>query len=134
MMFFQYTPTEANEKISDVKNWFDRIQKYKEEIIRIESELQVIMQNNVSIRELILKKQELNAIILNYYTAIKNIEDMGVFIKSVDQGLIDFPSIKFDEEVWLCWKYGEDRIKFWHGKDEGFGGRKPLESTGVIEP
>jgi hypothetical protein len=55
-------------------------------------------------------------------------------IKSVDEGLLDFPSKRFDEEVWLCWKAGEDEIKFWHGKDEGFMGRKPLETTGVIEP
>ena len=40
---------------------------------------------------------------------------------------IDFPSKRFDEEVWLCWKYGETEIKFWHEKDSGFMGRKPIE-------
>ncbi|PIY89584.1 MAG: DUF2203 domain-containing protein, partial [Nitrosopumilales archaeon CG_4_10_14_0_8_um_filter_34_8] len=33
----------------------------------------------------------------------------------------------FDQEVWLCWKYGETEIKFWHEKDFGFMGRKPIE-------
>jgi len=51
----------------------------------------------------------------------------GVVIKSIDQGLLDFPSKKFDEEVWLCWKYGETEIKFWHDKDSGFMGRKPID-------
>ena len=80
------------------------------------------------------KKQELNTAVTNLYRAIEQLEAIGVIIKSVDEGLLDFPSRRFDEEVWLCWKVGESKIKFWHGKDEGFMGRKPLESTGVIEP
>jgi hypothetical protein len=68
------------------------------------------------------------------YKSIEQLEGLGVMIKSVDEGLLDFPSKRFDEEVWLCWKAGEDEIKFWHGKDEGFMGRKPLETTGMIEP
>lgn len=48
-------------------------------------------------------------------------------VKSIEQGLLDFPSKRFDEEVWLCWKYGETEIKFWHEKDSGFMGRKPVE-------
>jgi hypothetical protein len=48
-------------------------------------------------------------------------------IKSIEQGLLDFPSKRFDEEVCLCWKHGETEIKFWHDKDSGFMGRKPIE-------
>jgi len=44
----------------------------------------------------------------------------------IDDGLLDFPSQRFDDEVWLCWKYGETEIKFWHEKDSGFNGRKPI--------
>ena len=47
-------------------------------------------------------------------------------MKGLDQGLLDFPSKRFDEEVWLCWKEGETEIKFWHEKDSGFNGRKPV--------
>ena len=52
-------------------------------------------------------------------------------IKSVDEGLLDFPSKRFDEEVWLCLKMGEREVKFWHKKDEGFAVRKPLSSHGL---
>jgi hypothetical protein len=38
--------------------------------------------------------------------------------------------MRFNEEVWLCWKAGETGVKFWHGKDEGFMARKPLEKEG----
>jgi hypothetical protein len=73
-----------------------------------------------------VKKQELNTAMSNLYKAIEDLESMGIMIKSVDEGLLDFPSMRFNEEVWLCWKAGEEQVKFWHGKDEGFVGRKPL--------
>jgi hypothetical protein len=42
-------------------------------------------------------------------------------------GLLDFPAIIDNQEVYLCWKLGEDRIRFYHRQDEGFAGRKPLD-------
>ncbi len=61
-----------------------------------------------------------------FYKSIEELEKMGVMIKSIDEGLLDFPSKRFEEEVFLCWKEGESEIKFWHGKEEGFMGRKPI--------
>jgi len=40
---------------------------------------------------------------------------------------LDFPSIIDNEEVYLCWKLGEDRIRYYHRQDEGFAGRKPID-------
>jgi hypothetical protein len=50
----------------------------------------------------------------------------GAQIKSLEEGLLDFPSRRDEEDVLLCWKLGEDEIRYWHGVDEGFAGRKPL--------
>ena len=47
-------------------------------------------------------------------------------LKGLDEGLLDFPARRFNEEIWLCWKEGETEIKFWHEKDVGFMGRKPI--------
>ena len=57
-------------------------------------------------------------------------EEFGILIKSLDEGLVDFASKRFDEEVWLCWKVEEEKVRFWHGKNEGFIGRKPLSVKG----
>lgn len=46
--------------------------------------------------------------------------------KDLELGLVDFLSLVAGREVNLCWRYGEKRIRFWHGLDEGFGGRKPI--------
>ena len=72
-------------------------------------------------------KQKLNAAITQFYESSEILEKTGVVIKSIDQGLLDFPSKKFDEDVWLCWKYGETEIKFWHDRDSGFLERKPID-------
>jgi len=50
----------------------------------------------------------------------------GAQIKSLEEGLLDFPARRGDETVLLCWKLGENEIGYWHGLDEGFAGRKPL--------
>jgi hypothetical protein len=54
------------------------------------------------------------------------VNDAGVQIKSLEEGLLDFPARRGDEEVLLCWQLGEDEVGYWHGVDEGFAGRKPL--------
>jgi len=60
-------------------------------------------------------------------SAMERIESTGCVVKDLDIGLLDFPSVIDDEEVYLCWRLGEDRIRYYHRQDEGFAGRKPLD-------
>ena len=60
-------------------------------------------------------------------TALERIESTGCVVKDLDVGLLDFPAVINDEDVYLCWRLGEDRIRFYHRQDEGFSGRKPLD-------
>jgi hypothetical protein len=57
---------------------------------------------------------------------VERINEAGAQIKSLEEGLLDFPARHGEEDVLLCWKLGEDEIRYWHGVDEGFAGRKPL--------
>jgi hypothetical protein len=66
--------------------------------------------------------------------AINRILETGCLVKDLDEGLIDFPTLRDGEEVYLCWKLGEERIGYWHGIEEGFAGRKPLDETAPEEP
>jgi hypothetical protein len=58
--------------------------------------------------------------------AAERLEHLGVQVKDLDSGLVDFPALHKGEEVLLCWQVGEDEVAYWHGVDEGFAGRKPL--------
>ncbi len=60
-------------------------------------------------------------------SALERIHSTGCLVKDLDIGLLDFPSRINDEEVYLCWRLGEDRIRFYHRQDEGFAGRKPID-------
>jgi hypothetical protein len=59
--------------------------------------------------------------------AVEQLQRLGVLVKDLDRGLVDFPSLRDGEEVLLCWQVGEEEIAHWHGVDEGFAGRKPLD-------
>lgn len=54
------------------------------------------------------------------------ITELGGVPKDLTLGLVDFPHRRGDQEVYLCWQYGESVVRFWHGLDEGYAGRKPL--------
>jgi len=97
------------------------------EIKKIEKELEMSVSTTNSFEDFVTLKQTLNSAITKFYESVEILENTGVVVKSIEQGLLDFPSKRFDEEVWLCWKHGETEIKFWHEKDSGFMGRKPIE-------
>ena len=59
-------------------------------------------------------------------TALKELEELGLVVRDPSSGLVDFPALREGEEVLLCWQLGEDEIRYWHGVDEGFAGRKEL--------
>jgi hypothetical protein len=58
--------------------------------------------------------------------AVEELEGLGVLVKDLDRGLVDFPALREGEEVLLCWQVGEEEVAYWHGVEEGFAGRKPL--------
>ncbi len=127
-MFSHFTLKEANAILPAVIEKFKHIVNIKSEVVRIQSEMETDPKYMANFKDYVYKKQELNLAITNFYKSIEELESMGVMIKSIEQGLLDFPSLRFNEEMWLCWKEGETEIKFWHGKEEGFNGRKPVES------
>jgi len=54
------------------------------------------------------------------------IQQLGIVVRDPEAGLIDFPSEREGEEVYLCWRLGEDAVAWWHPTDTGFSGRRPL--------
>ena len=59
---------------------------------------------------------------------VHSVLDTGVQIKDINIGLLDFSALKDGREVYLCWKYGEGEIAFWHEVDAGYAGRQPIDN------
>jgi hypothetical protein len=57
---------------------------------------------------------------------VELLDGLGVLVKDLDRGLVDFPALRGGDEVLLCWQVGEDEVAHWHGPEEGFAGRKAL--------
>jgi hypothetical protein len=99
-----------------------------------QSELQTVTQRVImlggvlvdrdAVRESKLRRDQYAA---NLKTIVHDIQELGCVIKDLDIGLVDFPTLFRGEEVYLCWKLGEPNIEFWHGMQEGFAGRKPID-------
>jgi hypothetical protein len=57
---------------------------------------------------------------------VDRIAEWGIELRDVATGLVDFPGVVDGDEVWLCWRLGEPEVAYWHPKDEGIDGRRPL--------
>jgi hypothetical protein len=121
-----FTIQEANAALPAVIQKFKLLQKQRVEVQKLEAHLSSQMSMSFNLGEYATLKKQLNMEVTKFYSAVEELENSGVILKSLEEGLLDFPSKRFDEDVWLCWKEGETEIKFWHEKDVGFMGRKPL--------
>ena len=121
-----FSITDANKILPTVIKKFNYSKMLKNEITSIERQMGLELTSKTSMEDYIILKQKLNRKVTEFYQAIEDLESLGVVLKGLEQGLLDFPAKRFDEEIWLCWKEGETEIKFWHEKDTGFMGRKPI--------
>jgi hypothetical protein len=58
---------------------------------------------------------------------LAELAELGIVLRDIDRGLIDFPAVFDDREVYLCWQLDEDEVAYWHDLESGFGGRQPLD-------
>ncbi|MEO2043844.1 MAG: DUF2203 domain-containing protein [Nitrospinaceae bacterium] len=66
------------------------------------------------------------SVVMQYNDIIQQIESAGCEVKGINEGLVDFPSIRDGREVYLCWRMPEQEIRFWHDTHSGFAGRQPI--------
>ena len=62
---------------------------------------------------------------------MSQVREMGVLIKDLDKGLVDFPYLKHERVVYLCWHLGEESIDYWHETESGFSSREPLDEDDI---
>jgi hypothetical protein len=134
---------EAQELLQTLTPWLEeardekqKIEAFKNELTQVASRIMVLGGTFPPLADLLRKKSEHDAAAEHLVEIVNRIQDSGVLVKDLDVGLVDFPSLVDGEEIYLCWKLGEDHIAFWHGIDEGFAGRKPLDepATGRTPP
>ena len=76
--------------------------------------------------ELRVLRLRMQGVIDQMQAGVARIDELGVTLREIETGLIDFPALVTGRQVWLCWRLGEGDIDWWHELSEGFGGRRPL--------
>lgn len=131
-----FTLDEAQVLLPVLESLLRRSIEGKQLLEKIEAEFQEVSQRiflgggiRVDIARLAVRKAEKEKALQRVKDALAEIDSTGVQVKDLDVGLLDFPCRVQDQTILLCWKLGEKQITHWHGLEEGFRGRKPIDET-----
>jgi hypothetical protein len=128
-----FTPAEANSALSEVRPAAERLVALRarmRELERTQGELVTAIAGNgggYAASDLNAAQSELVSLADAALACVERLEELGVVMKDLDQGLLDFPALRAGEEVELCWRVGEAAVQSWHRVGEGFAGRKPID-------
>lgn len=87
---------------------------------------------NMDRERLLQTRQKRDSSVAKLQATLEQVQEQGCLVKDLDIGLLDFPTLYRGREVYLCWRLGESRIDFWHGVEEGFRGRKPIDDEFLV--
>lgn len=125
-----FTIEEANSLLPVVRPLIQTMQAHKAVVDKAREEFSRLEESHARGNGFDLKREALATRIADTLkllrASIDEIQKIGVMVKDIDMGLVDFPGRRNGEIVNLCWKVDEDRVRFWHSLDTGFGSRQPL--------
>ena len=128
-----FTPQEASKLLPDIKPKVKELIERKKVVAALQSELERYNLLGFRPAEVAEKTAQLDALAEDANRKIEELEDLGVKVKNLDCGLIDFPAERYGRNVLLCWQYGEPEVSYWHGPDECYNDRKALKIE-LIQP
>lgn len=129
-----FTITEAERTRRELEPWLVEAMDCRKKLAGLDNDLTAVSARIMMMGGMLVPYEKLSALRAQHQqlaetfkSALDRILETGCLIKDLEIGLLDFPSLINNEEVFLCWKLGEDRIRFYHRQDEGFASRKPLD-------
>ena len=130
-----FTLDEAQTLLPVLEALLRRAQDQGRRCAEIEVELEQLRQQivlaggmHVDVAKAARRRAERDKSLQDTKDALAEIEAIGVQVKDLEKGLLDFPCVMDGKTVLLCWKLGEEEIAFWHSVEDGFSGRKPLDA------
>lgn len=126
-----FSVAEANALVPRLELILERMQrvslKIREEMATVAQEIGEERLSEISVHQLIQLKPALHPLFEQLSQSVEEIEVHGCSFKGLELGLVDFPAQIDGEMVELCWQYGEKEVSFYHGREDGFAGRRPLD-------
>ncbi len=128
-----FTPQEASKLLPDIRPKVRELIERKKVVAKLHEEIEKYNLIGFRPAEVAEKAAQLDALVEEMTREIAELEDLGVEVKDLDYGLVDFPAERYGQSVMLCWRYGEPDVSYWHKPSEGYNGRKPLKIQ-LIQP
>ena len=119
-----YTLDEARALLPQVRQWLQRLQAAMERFNQYEKRLRSLAQGGADLGGPTVN--DWTRLMVEMTELFAEFHNREILIKDLGRGLVDFPSLKGDKEVFLCWEQDEEDIHFWHDLDSGYAGREPL--------
>ena len=129
----RFTPKEANEELREIRPLVEELVGHRREQRRLQAEREALAHRiagnggGIDSGTLAELEEAERRERVGVVTRVNAVHERGAIVKDLDTGLIDFPARLHGEEVLLCWRLGEEQVEHWHGLEEGFAGRKPLD-------
>ena len=132
MTEIHFTLEEANAQVLWLESIFARLDPLRKELAaRHDALLELLRQrsgNGTASHDEEIRDQQATIELLSQQQRreVQGITEKGIIVRDLERGLVDFPSHREGQDIFLCWVQGEESIGFWHGTNEGFGSRKRL--------
>jgi hypothetical protein len=126
-----FTPSEANSALPEVRPLAERMVRVRARLGELESEQREVVKlvagngHGDGIGE--ARSPEYARLGRELEECVRGLDTLGVQVKDVETGLLDFPARREGEDVLLCWRVGEDAVEWWHRLEDGFAGRRPVD-------
>jgi hypothetical protein len=120
-----YTLDEARALLPLARQWLLRLQAAMERFNQYEKRLRSLAQGGADLGGPTVN--DWTRLMVEIAEVFAEFHSREILVKDLERGLVDFPSLKGDQEVFLCWEQDEEDIRFWHSLDSGFAGRAPLD-------
>jgi hypothetical protein len=120
-----FTRGEANALLPQLRAMLDQLREAKDELTDTEAHeaLGEAAPSNGGGEQ----GRQVGVAFLEVRRLLETIEQSGIVLRDIDRGLVDFPALIEEREVYLCWELGEDDVAYWHHLDAGYGGREPID-------
>jgi hypothetical protein len=137
-----YDLDSANARIPEMREILEQLKSQREDLIRLRD---LVLERQEAVEagsepsggtrssdddepedELRLIRLRMQGLIDQMQAAVARIDDLGITLRDIESGLIDFPALANGRQIWLCWRLGEDDIGWWHELDQGFSRRRAL--------
>ena len=126
-----FSLAEANALVPRLELILERMQRasllVRDELSSLAEELGETELARLSVHQLLQRKPSLHPLFEQLSQSVEEIEEYGCLFKGLELGLVDFPAKIDGEIVELCWQYGEKEVTYYHGREEGFAGRRLLD-------